>query len=256
MKNKLLYFLLIVSGAWALLMITHEIIGHGGMVLIVGGTPIGVDGMYFEHNLNEVSASGKRLVHAAGSISNIILALLCYLIYTRKQPSNFWIALFLWVTFSINLFHSGLYIAFGWLIHPGMDWAMIIRSLPNQNLSAGLITVLGLSVAFFAAIASHRMAPVSLPFSRKRLYWLALVTCSLSAVVSSLLVPSEDKVMMLMGGIGNGFIFLSPMLILSFIKSKEKEQHDWNFNPPASLLISAGLLVLFYWFVMSPGIKF
>ena len=128
--------------AWILLMIGHEVVGHGSGCVAAGGEGLYFDAMYFE--CSEITDSvANRFYIAAGSAFNVLLGGAAVLLLWRSAPPARWFAYFLWITAAFNFLQGGSYIAFGRFIHPGMDWARIWndtaskgRWMPSRRLSA------------------------------------------------------------------------------------------------------------------------
>lgn len=243
-------------GAWSVLMIGHEILGHGLATVLLRGEPLGVNGMYFEHDLSMLGQNRVKLIQASGSVFNICLAFAALFLFIRS-PKQYWLKFFLWVTAVFNLLHSGSYIAFGRMIHPGMDWALILEDVNNRFIWELIETIIGLILIGLGSFVALKYGK-ELSFKPKRLFWIPISASTIAATGSSLLVPSDDTFMMLMGGIGNGFIFLFPLLILGFchLKSESQPSAISKKQMPASLLVMSCLFICFYLFVMSPGLKF
>ena len=261
MNSRYIKAIIISGGAWSLLQSGHEVIGHGLLVLIVGGIPLSVDAMYFSHDLTSVTATGIRWVQAGGSIFNVLLALGAFLILKSTPFKSYWINYFLWVTAVINLLQSGSYIAFGRLIHSGMDWAGILNGLDNKALWESIETIVGVALIGFGIIVARKFSTGfdnsgTLKASRF-LFWIPLFTSATLSVIASIIMPSSDRLMMIMGGIGNGFIFLLPLFVLGFIKVKGKRVGlSLEESNAYWLLLCCAVLITFYLLVMSPGINF
>jgi hypothetical protein len=88
-------------------------------------------------------------------------------------------------------------------------------------------------------------------------YLSVLATTTIISTLSSFIIPTDDRFMMVMGGIGNGFTFLFPLLVLAFWKSERDEMHAIS-TPILSISwkVVALIITVFYLGIMSPGISF
>lgn len=123
---------------------THEIIGHGGAVLLVGERITSVSTMWLNHTILP-SVFAEKFVEAAGTLSNLFLALISMLMLRSnvlKKPS---LIFFFWLTMTINIFYSGSYMI-GWFIGPTLDWAMFISGMEPLWLWKIIMTTIGLSI--------------------------------------------------------------------------------------------------------------
>ena len=242
--------------AWSILQCGHELIGHGLATLLVGGTPIAVDAMYFHHDLSTVSPAGVKFVQASGSLFNVLFALVCWILLQKEVFQDYWFRFFLWISLMINLMQSGSYIAFGRFIHDGMDWAKFIADLEPYSLWASIELALGLSLILLGLFTARKFQHEFIGIKQKSTYLSILATTTFISTVSSFIIPTDDRFMMVMGGIGNGFTFLFPLLILGFWKSINyiEIKNEPELSPIWK--ITGVLLLGFYLGVMSPGITF
>lgn len=241
--------------AWSILQCGHELVGHGLATLLVGGHPIAVDAMFFHHDLTDVSYLGIKFVQAAGSFFNIAFALFCWYLLSINIAKDFWLRFFLWISVMINLMQSGSYIAFGRFIHDGMDWAKIIVDLEPYIVWATSEFIFGLTFIAMGLKIGRKFQAEFIGNSRQRTYLTILASTTIISTLSSLIIPTDDRFMMIMGGIGNGFTFLFPLLILAFWKTEQQIESE---TPPLPIVwkITCIVIVGFYLGIMSPGITF
>lgn len=261
MNKRILRLIVISCGAWSTLQVGHELIGHGLTVLLMGGKPLAVNAMYFHYDLSSVSDLADRWIRAGGSIFNVLWALGCFLMLIKKWFKTVELNYFLWVSSVINLLQSGSYVAFGRFIDGGMDWAMIIDGLEHQVYWGYLELIVGLSLLLCGTLIAVKLGGLfigsGIVNTSKKLYWTPLFSATTMSVISSLIMPTEQRFMMIMGGIGNGFTFLLPLFVLGFFKTKAKNENE-VFIPYTSpgVILYASLISIFYLFIMSPGITF
>ncbi len=86
-----------------------------------------------------------------------------------------------------------------------------------------------------------------------RLILAPFLASTLVSVAASAMVPSDDRMMMIMGGIGNSLFFLSPMLLLIGLAPKTT-QGTPSFGPRPRIVLAGLLATLVYVFVMAPGL--
>jgi hypothetical protein len=245
-----------------LLMAGHELLGHGGACVSLGGQALAVDAMYF--TCSEIEPAGKDLVYrAAGSIFNVLLAAVCLITLRRLAEPRGWLGYFLWVSAILNLLQSGSYVAFGQFIHPGMDWAMIVAAAPAALPAAGLAFGAGVGLIVSGLLAGKRFEPLFLTSGepmgrqRRRLVLTPYLSASAVSIAASLFVPSDDRMMMLMGGIGNSLFFLWPMLLLLAWPVREDRllAGGPNWRPRPALVAVAAVVTAIYVLVVSAGIE-
>lgn len=262
-KTDLLYIILLAGLCWSLLIVGHEILGHGGATIVVGGELISVNAMYFDHDLSNVTFWQEKFVRANGSFINIIFAVIAVFWISRLHNKSTWLGYFLWLVIMMNCFQTGNYIAFGKFISPGMDWAMILNNLEPALLWGILEMCLGISLIIFGFYYGRKYhyyfldSKSLLIKQRLKVLGLPILTATLISVSAALIMPTDDRLLMIWGGIGNSLFFLTGMLILVFIPtSKEKIKETLPFKKNPRLLIVSIILIGFYLFVMSPGINF
>ncbi len=264
MRKIDLFTLICISGlSWSLLMVGHEIVGHGGAVLLIGGTPIAVDAMYFEQDISMASFWQEKFVRAAGSLINILLAVLATIWLSNLRQKDNWKGFTLWIILMMNFFNAGSYIAFARFIHPGMDWAMFLHELEPAWFWETSEIIFGLSLVMTGLYFGRKFhyyfldSDGSIIKQKLKILVIPLLTATTLSVTAALIMPTDDQFMMLMGGIGNGFSFLIGMLILALIPSsrgKITNISTLRFNP--IIIIISLLTIGFYIFGMSRGIRF
>ena len=258
-KKTIIRLVLLSFGAWSVLQVGHEMIGHGLTVLLVGAKPVSVNAMYFHYDLSSVSTSADRWIRAGGSIFNVVWAMVCLLLLTKKALKNFEFGYFIWVSCVINFCQSGAYIAFGRFINDGMDWAMILNGVEDPELWQFLELIVGLLLLGVGTWVAYKYGTLftktEITRSSKRLFWIPLFASTILSVTSSLIMPTDHRFMMLMGGLGNGFTFLFPLFFLGFFKLP-KRHFQLDYRPSNRVLTFSIMLSVFYIFFMTPGITF
>ncbi len=261
---SIFHIILLSSLSWSLLIIGHEILGHGLGALIVGGTPISVDAMSLSYDVSEATFWQKKFVTANGSFINIIFIIIAVLWISRLKNKSTWLGYFLWLTIMMNCFQSGNYIAFGKFIHPRMDWgAKIFDKLEPALFWEILVMSIGvllIIVGFYFGRKHHYFfinSKSSLIKQRFKIFVLPLIIATMLSVIAAFIMPTDDRLLMVWGGFGNSFFFLTGMLILAFIPTKKLKIIDSvTLKSNSILLIISILITSFYLFLMSPGFSF
>lgn len=257
---------IVAMGVWSLAITGHELLGHGGVCAIDTGCDWRyADAMYFDGSRQ--SGLMLHLLRAGGSLFNLLSATAAALLLWNKAGLNHYIRLVLWLILTINLFQSGSYIGFGWLIHPGMDWAKLSLLLP-QPLGHILVTLLGGIIVTAGFILSRYFYPAGAFLKTKiKMFGIPLLACAFVAITASMLIPTDDRLMMVQGGIGGSIGFLFWMIILAFLpmphnKLSEIRSDNGPSHNVSNLLTRAIILTLsifmtfFYLGVLAPGINY
>jgi hypothetical protein len=182
--------------AWASVTVIHEVVGHGGACLLVGGSPLGVSTT--EMRCGDVVGWQYKVVVAAGSIANVIAALCCLaLLRVSAHTASTW-RYFLWLFITANLFHAGSYMLIGPFSGYG-DWAYFV-----QGFEPGVLWKLGLTaIGYGICVIGTRLA--ALPYwqpllgqeldeRRTRMQLLTripLITAFIISVLAALVSPLQ-----------------------------------------------------------------
>src|SRR5262245_17252521 len=81
--------------AYTIANVVHEGLGHGGAVLLLRERPTMFNAIFFDYDESTVSPGGRRLISAAGSVANLVIALPLLAMLPRIL-SNRW-RYFLWL---------------------------------------------------------------------------------------------------------------------------------------------------------------
>lgn len=257
---------LIGMAIWSITIGGHELIGHGGVCAIDPGCQwISANAMYFDGTRK--SGVWGDLIRAGGSIFNILLAMLASIWLYRKPNMQHIYKVSLWLMLTINFFSAGSYIGFGWLIHEGMDWAILSASLP-QPLGHILVSILGAIFILSGFYLSRRFYPGSSNLKNRAKLWLVpMLGCVFVAVTASLVMPTDNRLMMVQGGIGGSFGFLFWMVIQVFLPAPQHISKSQiattatstigqDSNNYGAIIAVCILLTSFYLLVLTPGLDF
>ena len=260
---------ILAMGVWSFAIGGHELLGHGGVCAIDFGCDwLYADAMYFEGSRR--NGFMMHLNRAGGSIFNFLFAIVAVLLLWRKPLINHLFRLVLWMSLTVNLFQSGSYIGFGWLIHPGMDWAKLSLLMP-QAYGHIVVTLLGGIIITAGFVLSRCFYPAENNLKSKlKMLVIPLLGCAFVAITASIVMPTDDRVLMIQGGIGGSLGFLFWMIILAFLpmprsrRSLEivdtiqltNSQEKPKLSLQTKLILLSILLTAFYLGVLTPGINF
>lgn len=129
--------------SYALAIMLHEAVGHGGACLISRGTPLVVSTVHME------CSADTRLVDAGGTLVNFLAAAVFLALgrFVRRSPR---LHFFCWLSMTVNLLTATGYFLFSGIGGFG-DWAEFIRGLGPQWLLRLVLTLLG-AVGYAAAV--------------------------------------------------------------------------------------------------------
>jgi hypothetical protein len=260
MPNTLFRYSLIflaACAAWSLTIGSHELIGHGGVCAIDPNCAwLYADGMYFHRALS--AGAWTNWITAGGSLLNIATALGALICLHAGLGRAFALRVFLWSLIAACLIVSGSYIGFGQFIHPGMDWA---RLQVANDWSAMALVAVGLAIVGFGVQVSAHHLPRLGQTAGQRAATLLMVMLgfSLTSLLVGFVIPTDDRAMMIWGGVGNGTFFMA-WLVLALIPIWGRPAPPASDRPLAwsdSLyLIPFVVLSALYVLVLTPGISF
>ena len=133
--------------AYAGAYISHEIIGHCGMALVVG-TKCKIISSTNIPLASMVAMWKYNIIVAAGSTANFAVGLLCLWLLRSSRISRPAPRYFLWLLMCVNLFLASSYIAAAPIIKFG-DSYILIRELPRQWFWRSAVTLTGAALVYF-----------------------------------------------------------------------------------------------------------
>lgn len=249
--------------AWSISIGGHELLGHGGVCFIDSAcTWKHADAMYFDGD--QTAGAWVNLQRAAGSFFNILLAMLAAVWLRFKRPGGVEMQVLLWILLLVNLFQSGSYIAFGQFIDPGMDWAKLSLAISPAGSGGLVVLIFGAILIISGVVLGWRLFPGSkscepLTFaSRSKILAIPYLGCSFVAIAASLLVPADNRLYMLMGGIGGSMSFLIWMPLMTFLPgaSRRFSQLREPLGFDSRIFALSVLVALVYIFILGPGVSF
>jgi len=92
--------------AFVLANVVHEGAGHGGACVIAGGRAVTWNAIYFECDSGEMSAAGTRWLAAAGTLANLALSALAFLVLALTPRRASIGRYFLWLVGTLDLMQA------------------------------------------------------------------------------------------------------------------------------------------------------
>ncbi len=227
----------------------HEGLGHGVTAWLRG------DGVT-ELTSNHLSAVVEdRLVDAAGTIVNLILAALCFFGYRAAgQRAN--LRYFFWCFGAVNLLDGSGYFLYSGLIGVG-DWAAFIRGLPHQVLLRIAMSIFGL--VFYIASArliAHGIRPFMAneaeynTVARLPYYAACIFYC-----IAGAFDPLGFK-LLLLSTIPAAFGGLSAFLWADKYVPRQAPENPLAVAPSRALWITAAIFAVAFVAILGRGIEF
>ena len=263
MKRNTWTIIAISAIAWIVLILSHEVIGHGGAATLNGGSLAYFDAM----NARYIPPEGgftywqSKFNTAAGTLINLMMMAVATIWFTRMKNRASWLGFGLWIFVLFSAFQNGCYIAFSQFIYKSMDWHRFIMDLQPLWFYRVLVLVIGTSIIGFGCWFTHKYHVEFLDATGKRLRqkvsmliipWL---TASLIGTAVAFLVPTEHRLVMVLGGMGNSMNFLIFMPILALIPSRvvPSDQAFQLENRVPIMLV--GVLMLFLYLATGFGVE-
>lgn len=253
----LLLTFLIAGAAWSVGISAHELLGHGGhCARDPNCTWVYADAMYFDGDYADGVVNNWQI--ASGSLINILISTLAASVLWLAKPRKFALYVFLWALTGAGLIQSGAYIAFGWLIHPGMDWAQLVEKAGGGAMAKGLALFSGILLIIAGVLACRRLMP-QVQAAKGVLSGLPLVIAaylgfSATALGASWFVPADDRIFMLYGGLGSGALFMFWFLFSALPKGGPSPLLE-SKNAGAAAIFAV-ILNLLYVIVLGRGVNF
>lgn len=213
--------------AFILACVVHEVAGHGGMCLIVGGHITLISSVYFR------STGGGVLTDAAGPVMNFIIGAICWLLLRRwAAPPILW-RLFLIFALAFNLFWGAGCFILSAVTNTG-DWTFVLRQLELEPVWIWrvVIGVIGLFIyrwtMRFLASQLPSGTPLFVPYLAAGIF-----SCFAALFFFGPVAPALREAALEGFGVGIGF------LLLAVNRPKQKT------NPQPDLVVTAGNAWLF-----------
>jgi hypothetical protein len=130
--------------AYILATVLHEVLGHGGACLLVGGQPLVISTVHME------CSADSRMVMAGGTLMNVIAGALAFALGRAISRTRSSLKYFLWISMTVNLFIAAGYFAFSGIGGFG-DWALFIQGLGSQWIWRVGMTIFGAAAYMLVA---------------------------------------------------------------------------------------------------------
>ena len=140
-QPDLLTIVAIAVAVTAITSVIHEGLGHGGMCVATGGSPLVLSTVHFE------CSAEPRLVAAGGTLANLIFGALFWGVARAVKHSASW-RYFFWLLMTFNLFDAGGYFLFSGIGNIG-DWATVIAGWQPAWVWRVALIALGTVTYFF-----------------------------------------------------------------------------------------------------------
>ena len=123
---------------------------HGLACVAVGGDPVALSAIYFDCDEAAVAPSLVVWIPAAGTLANLVLFGVAWVVLRRSGPGASAARYFWWLFMTINALQAGGYWLFSGIGDVG-DWAKVIAGWSPHGLWRAALAVAGLAV-YLAAI--------------------------------------------------------------------------------------------------------
>jgi len=178
--------------AYVVTTLLHEGLGHGGACLAVGGQPQTWGAYYFDCDTRGLPAWTARIVAAAGSTVNAIVAVVTGLMLSGRKDLRGAGALFLWLMFALNAFTWAGYYLFSGVANVG-DWSEegVLNGLSFAlPLRIAMAVVGGILYFLLGRAAGQFMSHlVGNKTAGRRMAWTAYITGGVVALLIGLMNP-------------------------------------------------------------------
>jgi hypothetical protein len=207
--------------------VAHEVVGHGGMCLIVGGHINLVSSVYFR------STGGGALTDAAGPLMNLIVGAVCWFLLRRWTTSPILLRLFLVLAMGFNLFWGAGCFILSAVTNTG-DWAFVLRQLELEPVWAWRLGmgVLGVFIYWWAMRLVARHLPIGTPLFVPYLV-AGIFSCFAALFFFGPVAPALREAALEGFGVGIGLLFLA------------LNRPEQKTDPPPDIVIAAGNAWLF-----------
>src|ERR1700752_2385151 len=122
--------------------VIHEALGHVGVCILVGGTPLVLSSAPFDCDTASVSDAGIRFISAAGTLVNFIAAYFFWLAFRSPRVKSDSLRYFFWFAMSGNYFVAAGYPLFSGVIGVG-DWVNVVEGWQPAWVWRLLLAIIG-----------------------------------------------------------------------------------------------------------------
>lgn len=242
--------------------IVHEALGHGLATLLVGVPPIRLTSVDLEWNEKLVQVWQLRVVAAAGSVGNLVTALIGMALLRWLRNLSVPTRYFLWLLTTNNLLIPGGYMMVLTLAGIG-DWDAFVQGLPAVLVWRIGITLVGIIISLLGLFWGARNLDPFLGQERSqrvhRSWTLILTSYLVGSTVDTLagVLNPTSPILILISAAASSFGGTAFLLWIPWIVSKSQATAP---DPPLTprrdwLWIGLGMAALVVYFVgLGPGL--
>jgi hypothetical protein len=249
--------------AYAVVNVSHEIVGHCGMAALVDTKCkfISSTDIRLVKEFTEIPARTYNIILVAGSTANWAVGLVCFGLLRTWRAAPPGLRYFLWLSMCVNLFLPSTYMAVAPIIKYG-DAYYLVYNLPNQLVWRGALVLAGASLCWF----SFRLCSAELNRlvgfagrDARRLAWElvapAYVAGGVVTVTSALFSQLEFKWAQLQAA-GGTFGLTVWLLLLPLVIPEAPASAEHPFVLPRSVgwIVAGALVGLTFIGALGPGI--
>jgi|SRR5882724_5677575 len=258
-SSDLLTVIAIAIIAYAGVNITHEIIGHCGTMVLLGGKCSYISTTYI-HTAPELPLEWKfRLDAIAGSAANWLVALICLRLLRAWRSASPALRFFLWLSTCVNLFLPSTYLLVSPVVSFG-DWYSITIGLSHPFFwRSGMVVAGALLCCLSFRLCSSELSKligVEAKHARSTAWFLvvpAYLAGGIISIAAALFGPLPLKWALFISGSMFGVTFLLLLLPLRIRVSTIPTQDSFVIPHSVGWLIVGTLVALAFVFVLGPG---
>lgn len=246
--------------AYALVIIGHEIIGHGGVCILVGGEFRAVTSTDLYCKIANAVEWKYKIMVAGGPLVNIASVVLSFTLL-RNKKHNMHTTYFIWVFMSLNLFLASSYLIGSPILGFG-DWNSLVSDLPLSVLWRIILALIGIGISIWGIKVSINTLVIGFRWAEKdNDKWIKLLsrvpifTVGIIAIIMGLVSPLDIKWSMALAVLS--FIALLWMFNLfawEYPLRDESHLSAVSFRRKYLWLISGAVAFIFLVAILAPGI--
>ncbi len=193
--------------AWIVLIISHEVIGHGGAAYINGGKLAYFDSMFARYIAPDggFTFQESKFNTAAGSLLNVIMMVGAAVWFVKMKHRQNWLGFGLWVFVLYATFQGGCYIAFSQFIYKTMDWHRFLIGLEPQWLWRTTELIVGIGLIAFGFWFGRKYhyefmtSEQSIKVQKTKIIITPWLVASIIGTAAAFFVPTDTRWLMVMG---------------------------------------------------------
>lgn len=239
--------------AYVVTVVFHELGGHGGACIALGGYPHEIGAYYFYCDERDMRDASVRLVAAAGNTANLIMAAIALPLIERAR--SWYGQWFCWLLFTISLLDWSGYFLFSGVTGIG-DWgggaSGVFHGVAAQWVWRTALALAGAGLYFASAVVAARQLShfVHSTTQARRITLAAYVAGGVLALLVGLLNPVGVVIVLTsalastLGGT-SGLLWLSGMMpAVDAAPSARRLGRSWGWIIPSVVVVLLFALVL------------